>query len=174
MTKDLILDPIKASLAQICLPLFYFFIFFLNFIIIFGEGKGGGGYLYQLLYMVASYHCKQFQGKLKKQTLEKIKKPSFWPVFSQIWSPKSFFVGFTSTRYYTMLPAIILCNFKENKQNLKKWQKTQFGVRFWPLCPKFRPPKFFSFILPLIDVRKCCTVSLYAISRKTNKPNLRK
>ena len=28
--------------------------------------------------------------------------------------PQNFFVGFTSTRCYTLLQAITLCNFKEN------------------------------------------------------------
>ena len=34
-------------------------------------------------------------------------------------------------------------------------------------------PKFFSWILPLLILRHCCKVSLHAISRKTNEPNLR-
>ena len=32
-------------------------------------------------------------------------------------------------------------------------------------------PKNFSWVLPLLDVRHCCNISLYAISRKTNDPN---
>ena len=35
-------------------------------------------------------------------------------------------------------------------------------------------PKFFSLVLPLLDVIDCCKLSSYAISRKTNKPKLRK
>ena len=35
-------------------------------------------------------------------------------------------------------------------------------------------PKFFSRILPLLDVRHCCKLKFYSISMKTNKPNLRK
>ena len=35
-------------------------------------------------------------------------------------------------------------------------------------------PKFSSWVLPLLDVIHCCNLSLYAISRKTNEPNLRK
>ena len=34
--------------------------------------------------------------------------------------------------------------------------------------------KILSWVLPLLDVRNCCKLSLYAISRKTNEPNLRK
>ena len=38
----------------------------------------------------------------------------FWPILSQSWSPKFFFMGFTSTRCYTLLQAITVCNFKDN------------------------------------------------------------
>ena len=38
----------------------------------------------------------------------------FWPVLAQIWSPKIFFVGFTSTRCYTLLGTIIVRNLKDN------------------------------------------------------------
>ena len=40
--------------------------------------------------------------------------------------------------------------------------------------PKFGPQKLFGGILPLLDVRHCCKLSLYTISRKTNEPILRK
>ena len=33
---------------------------------------------------------------------------------AHIWSQKILFVGFTSARCYTLLQAIIACNFKEN------------------------------------------------------------
>ena len=35
-------------------------------------------------------------------------------------------------------------------------------------------PKFFFVDLTLLDVKHCCKLSLHAISRKTNEPNLRK
>ena len=35
-------------------------------------------------------------------------------------------------------------------------------------------PIFFSWILPLVYVIYCCKLSLYAISKKSNEPNLRK
>ena len=36
-------------------------------------------------------------------------------------------------------------------------------------------PKFFSWILPHLDIRNCCKLSLYTIFfKKTNEPNLRK
>ena len=40
-----------------------------------------GLYLYLMVYIVASYHCMQFQGKLINQTWKKGKKPSFGPDF---------------------------------------------------------------------------------------------
>ena len=63
-----------------------------------------------MLEIVASYHCMQFQDKLMNQTRKYGKKPSFGADFGL----KFFFVGFASTRYYTLLQAIIVCNFKEN------------------------------------------------------------
>ena len=53
-------------------------------------------------------------------------------------------------------------------------KKTNFGPDFSPFWPKFGPQKFFSWVLPLLDVIHCCKLSLYAISRKSNEPNLRK
>ena len=38
-------------------------------------------YLYKMLYTVASYHCMQYQEKLKNQTWKNGKKPSFGPDF---------------------------------------------------------------------------------------------
>ena len=43
-----------------------------------------------------------------------------------------------------------------------------------PILAKIWPKKFFSWVLPLLDIIHCCKRSLCAISRKTNKPNLRK
>ena len=43
-----------------------------------------------------------------------------------------------------------------------------------PLSLKFGPQNFFSWVLPLPDVRHCYKLSLYAISRKANEPNLKK
>ena len=46
-----------------------------------------------MLYIVSSYHCKQFQGKLMNQTWKNDKKPNFEPNFE----------GFTSTRHGSKL-----------------------------------------------------------------------
>ena len=47
-------------------------------------------------------------------------------------------------------------------------------VQFWPAWLKFGPPKIFSWVLPLLDVRNCRKLSLYAISRKKYDPKSRK
>ena len=90
-----------------------------------------------------------------------------------------FLVDFTSTGCYTLLQAIIVSNFKENKcAKLEKMAKNLVPGRFWHLWPKFGPQKilygFFWWVLPLLDVIHCCKLSLYAMTRKTNEPNLRK
>ena len=43
-----------------------------------------------------------------------------------------------------------------------------------PVLAQIWAQRFFWWILPVLDVRHCCKVSLYAISRKTNEPSLRK
>ena len=65
-----------------------------------------GFYLYYMLYIVVSYHCIQFQGKLMNKTGENGKKPSFWPDFDPF-GPNSgcnFFYFF----YFFFLPKICL------------------------------------------------------------------
>ena len=49
-------------------------------------------------------------------------------------------------------------------------KKSNFGPTFNLLQSKFEP-KIFFMDFPLLD---CCMLSLYAISRKTNEPDLRK
>ena len=63
---------------------------------------------------------------------------------------------------------------KTDKPNLRKRQKNLVpGPILVPLV-QLEPPKFFSWILPLLDIRQYCKLSLYPISRKTNELNLRK
>ena len=69
-----------------------------------------GFYLYWVLENVASYHCMLFHGKLMNQNWENGENL----VSDLILAQKIFFLGFTSTRYYTLLQAIIICYFKEN------------------------------------------------------------
>ena len=52
-------------------------------------------------------------------------------------------------------------------------KKTTFPPDFAPSAI-LGPQNFFSWILLLLDGRHCCKLALYAISRKTNEPNLRK
>ena len=52
--------------------------------------------------------------------------------------------------------------------------KNLFPARFCALWPKFCPLKFLLWVLLLLDVIHCCKLSLHAVSRKTNEPNLRK
>ena len=49
-------------------------------------------------------------------------------------------------------------------------KKPSFRPDFGPFGPNLGP-NFFSLVLPLIDVRHCNKLSLYAISKKTNEPN---
>ena len=85
-----------------------------------------GFYLDEMLYIVASYHCMQFQGKLMNQTCEKDKK------------------------------------------------KNSFRPHFGSFSPRLGSQNFFSWVITLLDVQNCCKLSLYAISKKTSEPNLRK
>ena len=72
-----------------------------------------------------------------------------------------------------MFHAIILYNFLGKLMN-QTWENSEE--------PSFRPSfgpnlglhYFFSSVLPLRDVRHCCKLLLYAISRKTNETNIRK
>ena len=63
---------------------------------------------------------------------------------------------------------------KTNEPNLKKWKKKKFWAWFWPAFAQIWSPKIFLWVLPLLDVIHCYKLSLYAISRKTNEPHLRK
>ena len=70
-----------------------------------------------MLYIVVSYHCMQFQGKVMNQTWKNGKKLVLSTILApsaQIWAPKIFFMDFTSTIYKALLQAIIVFNFKEN------------------------------------------------------------
>ena len=52
---------------------------------------------------------------------------------------------------------------KTNGPNLKKWQKTQFWTRFWPIWPKFGPPNFFCRFCHRLVIRHCSKLSSNAI-----------
>ena len=59
----------------------------------------------------------------------------------------------------TLFKAIILCNFEPHFG--------LFGLPSWSA-------KVFSWVLPILDVRHCCQLSLHGISRKTYDLNSRK
>ena len=63
--RNLVLGSVLAPLTQIWAQKIYFHEF----------------YLYQMLNIVASYHCMQYQRKLINQTWENDRKPSFGPDF---------------------------------------------------------------------------------------------
>ena len=46
-------------------------------------------------------------------------------------------------------------------------KKTNFEPDFGSVLAQIWFPKFFLWVLPLLDVKKCCKLSLYAIPRKT-------
>ena len=159
MAKKLILDLILASFS----PNLVLKIFFHGF------------YLQQILCIVASYQCIQFQGKLMNQTLKNSKKHfeknvsvTILASLAKIWVTKTFFVDFTSTRCETLTQiSLYAISTKTNEPNLRKWMKTQFQARFWPASDQIWSPKTFLWGLTLPDVIHCCKLSLHAISRKT-------
>ena len=74
------------------------------------------------------------------------------------------------------MDAVIVCNFKENQQIELEKMTTKNLVSSQILEPlaKFWLQKLFSWNFVLKNVRYCCKLSLYAISRKTNEPNGKK
>ena len=108
---------------------------------------------------------------ISRETNKPEKKPISGPILAlsaQTWVPKCFFEDFTFTRCQTLLQAIIACTFKENY--CTKLEKMAENLVSGPNLG----PYFFSLVLPLLEVRHCCKLSLYALSRKTIEPNLRK
>ena len=101
MAKDLILDPILASLAQTWAPQFFLQVLFL---LVFRHSS-----------KLSSYAIPR---KTNEPNLRKWQKPNSGPDFGLFYPKCSsqlfFFVGFTSTRCEKLLEVIIICNFKEN------------------------------------------------------------
>ena len=101
------------------------------------------------------------------------KNPSFRPDFSPNMDPKKFFRGFY-LYYISYIVASYHCMLFQGKRMNQIWEngkRPSFRPNF---DPNLVPKNFFSMILPLLDVRNCRKLSVYAISRKTNEPNLRK
>ena len=110
------------------------------------------------------------------QTSEKLVLGLILIPLAHIWIPKTFFswiLPLLQVRHCCKLSLHVISR-KINEPNFGKWQKTQFQDPFQPLRPKFKAKETFSLILPLLHVRHFCKLSFYAISSKTNGPNLRK
>ena len=61
------------------------------------------------------------------------------------------------------------------KKKLENGEKPDLGFDFGVFGPNLPPtPIFFSWALSLLNVRHCCKLSFYAISRKAHDPNSRK
>ena len=65
-----------------------------------------------------------------------------------------------------MLDTVPSCNLVQHKGNMM--QPRENGKN-----PNFGPPKFFSWVSPLLVVRQCPKLSSYATLRKTNGANLK-
>ena len=57
---------------------------------------------------------------------------------------------------------------------IRKFRKTWFWARFWPVWLRVRPPNFLSWIFPLPVAKNRSKISSNAIYKKANEPNLRK
>ena len=100
-----------------------------------------------MLYIVASYHCMQFQGKLINQTWKNDKKPSFEPDFGpfgpNLGTPNFFYAFYI----YQILDsnASYHCMQFEGKLMNQTWengQKPSFGADFGLFGPNLVPQFF--------------------------------
>ena len=106
--------------------------------------------------------------------MQKMTKNLIWdPILvclAQNCAPKISLASLTSTSSQALSQATILCNLKENKRTKpEKMAKNNFKPDFGSFWPKFGPQKCFLWVSPLLDVKHCFKLSLYAIQRKTNK-----
>ena len=118
--------------------------------------------------IVPSCNLVQYQRKLMMQPCENGKNHNFG---SNLGDPKPF---------SWVLPLLVLdhvpsyhpMQFKGKLMN-HTWENAK--NLFWGLIlAQIWSLNFFLLVLPLVDVIHCCKLSLYAISRKTKEPNLRK
>ena len=136
-----------------------------------------GFYLYCMLDIVASYHCMQLQGKLTNQIWENDEKPSFRnnsEPFRPDLSPNIFH----EFNLYYMLEIVqsyysFAVSRKTNEPISTMVKNLVSGSILAPL-DQIWAKKIISLIILLLPVSHCCKLSLYAVSRKTNEPNLRK
>ena len=102
------------------------------------------------------------------QTWENGKKTSFGPKFG----PQNFFHEFCLYYMLEIVASYHCIQFQEKltSQNWKNGKNPSFGTNFGHFGPNLGTKIF----LPLLHVRHCCKLSLYATSRKTNESHLRK
>ena len=110
-----------------------------------------GFHFYYVLGHVPSYYPVQFPGKLRNLNSWNLK---FFEILA----------SYTCVQFQGKLMNQIWGN----------WKKPRFGTDFGSFGLKLGPKFFFSCIFPLLHVRHCSKLSLYAISRKANEPSLRK
>ena len=120
----------------------------------------------------------QLLGKLMNQTWKITKKPNLGPNFGSFdhksGLPKLFFAILPLTDVmHCCKQSFYAISRKTNVPNLRKWQNLISGQIVAGFGPNLIP-QFFLWVLPSLDVINCCKLSLYAIARKTNEPNLRK
>ena len=109
------------------------------------------------------------------------KKTDFGPKFGPFGSNLGpFFIYFFCLRFYLCQQLYIVASYHCMQFLKKLMNQTQDNGKKLALglisayLPKFAPQSFCLWILPLLDVTHCCKLSLYAISKKINEPNLRK
>ena len=132
-------------------------------------------------------HCPKLQfcaiSRKTKANLRKWRKTKFR---TQFWTPCPLplppifireFYGFYLHQYLDIVPNYHPMPFKGKLMKELKFEKIAkilIPARSWPVWPKLRPSKFFSSVLPLLDVKRCRKLSSYSISRKTHDRNSRK
>ena len=106
------------------------------------------------------------------QTWQNGKKPSFKTKFGLLGpnlGSKLFFHEFYLYYVLDIVARYHSMQFQGKLMNQKNWEngkKPSFETNFYTLA-KIWAPNFFLWILPLLNVRLCCKLLLYTISRKT-------
>ena len=122
-----------------------------------------------MLDIFPSCNIVQYQGNVMMQPWENDKNPNFGTSLG----PLKFFslvLPLLIVRQCSKLSSNVISR-ETNGPNFKKMTKLILDLILAPLA-QIWTPIFFSWILPLLNVRHCCKLSLYAISRKTNHSDL--
>ena len=135
-------------------------------------------------------HCPKLQFcAISRKTKENLKKwrktkfrAKFWtpcPLPPPLFLPPIFIREFYEfyDQYLDIVPNYHPMPFKGKLMKEPKFEKIAkilIPARFWPVQLKLGLSKFFSLVLPLLDVKCCRKLSSYSISRKTYDRNSRK